>query len=149
LAATLTANSPIQFDSGTGNIFGCWPRHQVRILVPERGEPTTKIGLFTSCISSIESLYLTCSPYPEATAAPTRQSWEGNFKFLLVVVIEVAVGHLHFELRIKGEKRMQQILLTPKPKLLHYPITPVIKRQKDIVDAHDDSWFETWQNFQK
>ena len=26
-------------------MFGCWPRHQVRMLVPERGEPTTKIGL--------------------------------------------------------------------------------------------------------
>ena len=26
-------------------MFGCCPRHQVRMLVPERGEPTTKIGL--------------------------------------------------------------------------------------------------------
>jgi hypothetical protein len=29
-----------------------------------------------------------------------------------------------------NEKRLQQVLLTPKPILLYYPITPVIKRQK-------------------
>ena len=50
--ASASANSPIPVDSSTGKMFGCWPRHQVRILVPERGEPTIKIGLFiVSCIS--------------------------------------------------------------------------------------------------
>src|SRR6266566_152372 len=44
--AVLKTKSPIQFDSGTANMFGCCPRHQVSMLVPERGEPTTKIGLF-------------------------------------------------------------------------------------------------------
>src|SRR2546421_2724439 len=46
------AKSPIQSDSGTVKIFGCRPRHQVRMLVPDRGDPTTKIGLFiVSCTS--------------------------------------------------------------------------------------------------
>jgi hypothetical protein len=26
-------------------MFGCWPRHQARMLVPDRGDPTMKIGL--------------------------------------------------------------------------------------------------------
>src|SRR5438105_890669 len=43
------ARSPIQPDSSSGMIFGCRPRHQVRMLVPDRGEPTTKIGLFFWC----------------------------------------------------------------------------------------------------
>src|SRR5947207_8923637 len=42
------AKSPIQADSGITRMFGCWPRHHARMLVPERGEPTTKIGLFIS-----------------------------------------------------------------------------------------------------
>jgi len=42
-------------------MFGCCPRHHVRILVPERGDPTTKIGLFVrleiSFIFHIEGPY--------------------------------------------------------------------------------------------
>src|SRR5882757_6612035 len=42
--AISTAKSTNQLDSSRVRMFGCWPRHQVRMLVPERGEPTTKIG---------------------------------------------------------------------------------------------------------
>jgi hypothetical protein len=36
-------------------MFGCCPRHHVRMLVPERGEPTKKIGLFiVSCNSTVK-----------------------------------------------------------------------------------------------
>src|SRR6266516_1085521 len=49
------AKSPIQADSGITSMFGCWPRHQVRMLVPERGEPTTKIGLLVG-LSAEESI---------------------------------------------------------------------------------------------
>src|SRR5438270_10465064 len=49
------ARSPIQPDSSSGMIFGCRPRHQVRTLVPDRGEPTTKIGLFFWCCILPES----------------------------------------------------------------------------------------------
>src|SRR5205814_5447201 len=52
LMATSTAKGPIQLDSGCTRMFGCCPRHHARTLVPERGDPTTKIGLFiVSCIS--------------------------------------------------------------------------------------------------
>src|SRR5436190_24197183 len=47
-----TARSPIQLDSARGKMFGCCPRHHVRTLVPERGDPTTKTGLAVwSCMS--------------------------------------------------------------------------------------------------
>ena len=48
VAGSFTEKYPIQLDSGTGNVFGWWPRHHARMLVPDRGEPTTKIGLFIS-----------------------------------------------------------------------------------------------------
>ena len=62
---------------------------------------------------------------------------------------QVAIGHQHLELRIKGQERLQQILLGPKAKFLHHPIAPVLERQKDIVDVHDDAWLETRQDFQE
>src|SRR6266513_2128336 len=45
-ASTSRAKRPSQSDSSCTRIFECCPRHQVRMLVPERGEPTIKIGLF-------------------------------------------------------------------------------------------------------
>jgi len=53
--ALFTANLPIQFDSGTGNIFGCCQRHQGRMLVPDREEPTIKTGLFDSINRDVEN----------------------------------------------------------------------------------------------
>src|SRR4029453_10041402 len=50
------AKSPIQRDSGRTSMFGCWPRHQVRMLVPDRGEPTTKIGLVIG-VAANESIF--------------------------------------------------------------------------------------------
>src|SRR6266550_2429371 len=52
------AKSPIQPDSGSTSMFGCWPRHQVRMLVPERGEPTTKIGFLVGMAADESISYL-------------------------------------------------------------------------------------------
>jgi hypothetical protein len=38
-------------------MFGCCPRHHVRTLVPERGDPTTKIGLFILRCIRLSCLY--------------------------------------------------------------------------------------------
>ena len=62
---------------------------------------------------------------------------------------QVAIGHQDLELRIKGQERLQQVLLGPKAKFLLHPIAPVIEGQKDIVDMHNDAWLETWQDFQE
>ena len=60
-----------------------------------------------------------------------------------MMVTEIAVGHQHLELGIEDQKRLQQVLLGPKPELVHHPMTPVIERQKDVVDIHDHDWLET------
>src|SRR6476620_6353820 len=59
-----TAKSPIQLDSGSGKMFGWWPRHHARMLVPDRGDPMTKIGLFTLCSISraLQHLFLLFLP---------------------------------------------------------------------------------------
>ena len=46
------------------------------------------------------------------------------------MVTEIAVGHHHLELGIEDQKRLQQVLLGPKPELVHHPITPVIEGKK-------------------
>ena len=66
-----------------------------------------------------------------------------------MAMVEVGVGHQDFELRIKCQECLQQVLLSPKPELLNHPITPVIKGQEDIVDVHDDALLETRQDFQE
>jgi len=47
-------------------MFGCCPRHQVRTLVPERGDPTTKIGLFVEILAS--GVFILAQPDLEQTA---------------------------------------------------------------------------------
>jgi hypothetical protein len=44
---------------------------------------------------------------------------------------------------------LEYILLCPKTKLVHHPVAPIIKRQKDIVDVYDHAWFEARQDFQE
>src|SRR5438034_8580170 len=57
----LTAKGPIQLDSSCMRMFGCCPRHQVRMLVPDRGDPTTKIGLFIRSCTSVHSPRPVCA----------------------------------------------------------------------------------------
>ena len=52
-------------------------------------------------------------------------------------------------LRIKGQERLQQVLLGPKSKFLLHPIARVIERKENIMDMHNDTWFEAWQDFQE
>ena len=52
---------------------------------------------------------------------------------------EIVVGHQHLELGIKCEKRLQQVLLSPKAKFIHNPVAAVVEGKKDIVDVHNDA----------
>jgi hypothetical protein len=54
-------------------MFGCCPRHHVRTLVPERGDPTTKIGLAVwSCMS-------VAHPYRREDEESELHFFSGNF----------------------------------------------------------------------
>src|SRR5438093_10013419 len=100
-----TAKSPIQLDSGTGKMFRWWPRHHARMLVPDRGEPTTKIGLLISlCISAflrrnvnLRLRWPRCSDglsaHPEAAADPTAEIGECGFQIWWIIVVQIAIRH--------------------------------------------------------
>jgi hypothetical protein len=40
-----------------------------------------------------------------------------------------------FEFGIKGQKRLEQVLLGPKAKLAQYPIAPIIEKKENVVPA--------------
>ena len=57
--------------------------------------------------------------HSEAAFTPGRQPRKSSLEIFLVVVVEVAVGHQHLELKIKYQERLQQVVRSPKPRLSH------------------------------
>src|SRR6476659_2958836 len=114
------------------------------MLVPDRGEPTTKIGLLIcSSISGFSTRNVILrlrwpqcsdrlSANPETSSSPlnrvrTRrleicQTRECRFEIFEVFVRQVPIGHKNLEFGIKCQKRLEQILFAPKPKFIYYPV---------------------------
>src|ERR1700757_4028971 len=65
------------------------------------------------------------------------------------MVCQVSIRHQHFELGIKAQKRLEQILLGPKTQFIYSPVLPIIKGQKNIVNMHDHAWLKTRQHVQE
>src|SRR6267143_4463472 len=77
------------------------------------------------------------------------QTRKGSLEIFHIFVRQVAIGHQDFELWIKSQERLQQVLLAPKAKFTHYPVAPVLERQKDVVDMYNNARLQTRQDFQK
>src|SRR5262249_43745086 len=97
---------------------------------------TVLISFFTVEKGPAHSRHRPLSPYPEAPAAPEGlRVRESGAHLSLAMVSHISACEEHFEFRVEGQKRAQQILFVPKEAEILEQLFRHFSGQKYIVDV--------------